>query len=109
MWCNTRRGAIVAGMPVGSIRPITTAIVALVTVIAVVSAPVVIASTFAAASAPTICIGTYTNFKIKVAGHVTKHIAPHIIEKVEVIVPAIIATPAVTMVIVPWHIECHSG
>jgi hypothetical protein len=81
----------------------------MISVIAVVAAPVVITPTSAPASAPAICIGTYADFKIKVAGHVTEHITPDIIEKVEVIIPAIITTPAVTTVIVPGHVECHGS
>jgi hypothetical protein len=81
----------------------------MVTVIAMVAAPVMISSTSAPASAPSICIGTYANFKIKVAGHVTEHITPDIIEKVEVIIPAVVTTPAVATVIIPGHVECHGS
>jgi hypothetical protein len=81
----------------------------MITIIAVVSAPVVITSASTAASAPAICIGAYTDFKIKITGHITEHIAPDIIEEVEIIIPAIITAPAVTTVIVPGHVKCDSS
>jgi hypothetical protein len=78
----------------------------MVAIVTVVSAPVVVTSTFTAASAPALRIGAYANFEIKITSHITKHVAPDIVKEVEIITPAIITAPAITVVIVPGHIKC---
>jgi hypothetical protein len=93
-------------VPVGSVWSITPAVIAVITIITLVSAPVVIASAAASSSAPGICTGAYANFEVEIAGHVTEHVTPHIIEKIEVVIPAVIPAPAIpTVIVVPGHVK----
>lgn len=87
----------------------------MVAVITVVAAPVMVTSAAATvtAASPAFGIGANRDLEIEVAGHVAEHVAPDIIEDIEAVVPTIIttmiATPAVSMVIVPWHVKCGRG
>ena len=70
-----------------------------------VSAPIVVAPTLASTATPTIGIGAYGNLEIEVTTHIPEHVAPDIIEEIEVVEPTIVATPAIVTVIVPRHVD----
>jgi hypothetical protein len=87
-------------------------IVAIITIIAVVSTPVIIASAPASATSPAFGIGANSDFKIKITGHITEHVAPDIIHEVKSVISAsaIVPVPTVPMVIViPGHVPRDSG
>lgn len=81
----------------------------MVAIIALVSAPVAVAPALASATTPALGVGAYTNLEIEVARHVTKHVTPDVIEEIEVVAPAIVTTPAITMVVIPGHVERDSA
>ena len=70
-----------------------------------ISAPIVVAPALASASTPTFGIGAYANLEIEVTPHVAEHVAPDIIEEIEVVEPTIVATPAIVPVVVPRHVD----
>jgi hypothetical protein len=74
-------------------------------IIAMVTAPVAVAPAFASATTPALGVGAYANLEIEVARHITKHVAPDIVEEIEVVAPAIITTPAIAMVVIPGHVD----
>jgi len=87
---------------------------ALVSSIAVVSSPVIITSASAAtpATTPAFGIGPHGDFKIKITGHITEHVAPDIIKHIEATVMAMAAIPTATVavvIVVPGHVPRNSG
>ena len=91
-----------------------TAIVAIITIIAVVTTPVIITTAPAPASAsattPAFGIGADSDFKIKITGHITEHVAPDIIHEVKFVVSAVVPVPTIPVVIVvPGHVPRDGG
>ena len=86
-----------------------TTIVAIITIVAVVTTPVIITTATASATAPAFGIGANGDFKIKITGHITEHVAPDIIHEVKFVVSAIVPVPTIPMVIVvPGHVPRDS-
>jgi hypothetical protein len=76
--------------------------------VSLVTAPIVFTPATAAAATPTFCVRAYANLEVKIAGHVTKHITPDVIEEIKVIVETVIPVISVAMVIIPRHIDGSS-